>query len=101
MNGDRMEGAARTMGGKLEEGFGKATGDVKSQVEGTVKQAVGAAQDLYGQARETAGEAVAVVRRQAGSLEQTLRENVENRPYTAVAIALALGWFVGRLGRSY
>ena len=42
MNGDRMEGTARNMGGKLEEGFGRATGDVKSQAEGTVKQAVGA-----------------------------------------------------------
>jgi uncharacterized protein YjbJ (UPF0337 family) len=34
MNGDRMEGTAKNMGGKLEEGFGRATGDVKSQVEG-------------------------------------------------------------------
>jgi uncharacterized protein YjbJ (UPF0337 family) len=101
MNSDRMEGTARSMGGKVEEGFGRATGDVKSQVDGTVKQAVGAAQDLYGQARETAGDAAAAVRRQAGSFEQTIRENVETRPYTAVAIALALGWFVGRLGRSY
>lgn len=101
MNSDRMEGTARSMGGKVEEGFGRATGDVKSQVDGTVKQAVGAAQDLYGQARETAGDAAAAVRRQAGSFEQTICENVETRPYTAVAIALALGWFVGRLGRSY
>jgi uncharacterized protein YjbJ (UPF0337 family) len=101
MNGDRLEGTAKNLGGKLEEGLGRATGDVKSQVEGTVKQAVGAAQDLYGQARETAGDAAAVVKRQAGSFEQTIRENVETRPYTAVAIALALGWFVGRLGRSY
>jgi len=99
MNVDRIEGTARNMGGKVEEGFGKATGDVKSQVEGTVKQAVGTAQDLYGQARETASDAAAVVRRQAGSLEQTIRENVETRPYTAVAIALAIGCFIGRLGR--
>src|ERR1700704_2632962 len=101
MNGDRLEGTVKNMGGKLEDGFGRATGDVKSQVEGTVKQAVGAAQDLYGQARETAGDAAAAVRRQAGGLEETIRENVETRPYTAVAIALALGWCVGRLGRSY
>jgi uncharacterized protein YjbJ (UPF0337 family) len=101
MNGDRVEGTVKNMGGKLEEGFGRATGDVKSQVEGTVKQAVGAAQDLYGQARETAGDAAATVRRQAGSLEETIRENVETRPYTAVAIALAVGWFIGRMGRSY
>jgi uncharacterized protein YjbJ (UPF0337 family) len=101
MNGDRMEGTARNLGGKVEEGFGKATGDVKSQVEGTVKQAAGAAQDLYGQACETAGDAAAAVRRQTGSLEKSIRDSVETRPYTAVAIALALGWFVGRLGRSY
>jgi uncharacterized protein YjbJ (UPF0337 family) len=101
MNSDRMEGTAKNLGGKVEEGFGRATGDIKSQVEGTVKQAVGAAQDLYGQARDTAGDAAAMVRRRAGSFEETIRENVETRPYTAVAIALALGWFVGRLGRSY
>ena len=101
MNADRMEGTAKNMGGKLEEGFGRATGDVKSQVDGTVKQAVGAAQDLYGQARETAADAAAVVRRKAGSFEETIRENVETRPYTAVAIALGLGWLIGRLGRSY
>jgi uncharacterized protein YjbJ (UPF0337 family) len=101
MNSDRMEGTAKNLGGKVEEGFGRATGDIKSQVEGTVKQAVGTAQDLYGQARETAGDAAAMVKRQASSFEETIRENVENRPYTAVAIALALGWCVGRLGRSY
>jgi uncharacterized protein YjbJ (UPF0337 family) len=101
MNSDRMEGTVKNMGGKLEEGFGRATGDVKTQVEGTMKQAVGAAQDLYGQARDTASDAAATVRRQAGSLEETIRENVETRPYTAVAIALALGWFIGRMGRSY
>jgi len=101
MNSDRMEGTAKNLGGKVEEGFGRATGDIKSQVDGTVKQAVGAAQDLYGQARETAGDAAAMVRRRASSFEETIRENVETRPYTAVAIALALGWFVGRLGRSY
>jgi len=101
MNENRIEGAAKNMGGKLEDGFGRATGDIKSQVEGTVKQAAGAAQELYGQARETAGDATAVIRKQAGSLERTIRDNLETRPYTAVAIALAFGWFVGRLGRSY
>jgi uncharacterized protein YjbJ (UPF0337 family) len=99
MNEDRIEGTVKNAGGKVQEGFGRATGDVKSQVEGTVKQAVGAAQDLYGQARETAGDAAEVVRRKAGSFEEAVRENVETRPYTAVAIALAIGWFIGRIGR--
>jgi uncharacterized protein YjbJ (UPF0337 family) len=101
MNEDRIEGTAKNAGGKLQEGLGRATGDIKSQVEGTVKQAVGSAQELYGQARESAGDAAAMVRQQASSFEQAVRESVETRPYTAVAIALAIGWFVGRLGRSY
>jgi uncharacterized protein YjbJ (UPF0337 family) len=101
MNSDRMEGAAKSAGGKLEEGLGRATGDVKTQVEGVANQAKGAAQDIYGQVRDAAGEAATTARRQAHSLEETIRENVETRPYTAVAIALALGWFIGRVGRSY
>ena len=98
MNEDRSEGTVKNAGGKLQEGLGRATGDVKSQVEGTVKQAVGTAQDLYGQARETAGDAAAIVRRQAGSLEQTVREGVETK-YTAGHMLARLVF--GRLGRSY
>jgi uncharacterized protein YjbJ (UPF0337 family) len=101
MNEDRIEGTFKNAGGKLQEGLGRATGDLKSQVEGTVKQAVWSAQELYGQARDTAGDAAAVVRKKAGTLEETIRESVETRPYTAVAVALAIGWFIGRLGRSY
>jgi uncharacterized protein YjbJ (UPF0337 family) len=101
MNSDRMEGAARNVGGKVEDVVGRVTGDLKSQVEGKVQQAAGAAQELYGQAREGAGEAAAVVRRQAAGFEETLRDTIETRPYTAVALALALGWFIGRFGRSY
>ena len=101
MNGDRMEGTARNLGGKIEEGVGRATGDVKRQLEGKMQQAAGAAQELYGQARDGAGEAAEVVRRQATGLEETIRETIETRPYTAVALALAFGWFVGRFGRRY
>ena len=27
-----------------------------------------------------------------------VRNTVETRPYTAVAVALGLGWFIGRMG---
>jgi uncharacterized protein YjbJ (UPF0337 family) len=101
MNSDRTEGAARNVGGKIEEGIGRATGDLKNQVEGKMQQAAGAAQELYGQAREGVGEAATVARRKAAGLEETIRETIETRPYTAVALALAFGWFVGRLGRGY
>jgi uncharacterized protein YjbJ (UPF0337 family) len=101
MDRDRVEGTVRNVGGKMEEGLGRATGDVKTQVEGKIQQAAGAAQDLYGQARDSAGDAAAAVRRQASSVEETIRDTIESRPYTAVAVALAFGWFIGRLGRSY
>ena len=99
MNEDRVVGTARNVGGQLEEGFGRVTGDVKSQVEGKIKQATGAAQDLYGQARDAAGDAAKAVQERAAPLEEVLRNTIENRPYTAVAVALAVGWFVGRMSR--
>src|SRR6202021_2736958 len=57
MNEDRVVGTARNLGGKAQEGFGRVTGDTKSQVEGVINQATGAAQDFYGQAKETASDA--------------------------------------------
>jgi ElaB/YqjD/DUF883 family membrane-anchored ribosome-binding protein len=49
-------------------------------------------------ARAIDNEPITTVRRQTRGLEETIRENVETRPYTAVAVALALGWLVARLG---
>jgi uncharacterized protein YjbJ (UPF0337 family) len=99
MNQDRLAGTAKNLGGQLEEGFGRATGDVKTEVEGKLRQAAGAAQDLYGQARDAAGDAAKAVQERAAPLEEALRNTIENRPYTAVAVALAIGWFVGRMSR--
>jgi uncharacterized protein YjbJ (UPF0337 family) len=42
------------MGGKAQEGFGRASGDVRTQAKGVINQAAGTAQDLYGQAKESA-----------------------------------------------
>lgn len=100
MNQDRVAGTARNIGGQLEEGFGRVTGDVQSQVEGKIKQAAGAAQDLYGQARDAASDAAKAVQERAAPMEEAIRNTIENRPYTAVAIALAIGWFIGRMSRS-
>jgi uncharacterized protein YjbJ (UPF0337 family) len=96
MNQDRFSGTGKNFGGQVEEGFGRVTGDVKTEVEG--KQAAGAAQDLYGQAKDAAGDAARSVQEQAAPLEEFLRNTIETRPYTAVAVALGLGWFIGRMG---
>ena len=48
MDENRVEGTARNLGGKVQEGFGKVTGNARAQAEGLANQAAGAAQDLYG-----------------------------------------------------
>ena len=100
MNQDRLVGTAKNLGGKVEEGIGKATGDASTEASGKMKQVEGDLQDLYGQARQTAGQAARVVRDQASSFEEMVRDTIEKRPYTAGA-ALAVGWLIGRMGRPY
>ena len=66
----------------------RAARDAKKQA-GEVSDA---AQDLYSQTVDSASHT-------AGSFERALRNTIEKQPYTAVAIALALGWLFGRMHR--
>ena len=100
MNEDRVVGTAKNLGGKAQEGFGRAVGDTKLQAEGLVNQAAGAAQDLYGQAKDTAVDAAAAVRRGAVEAEDYIRQMIEKRPYTTALVALGIGWLIGRMGRN-
>jgi len=61
----------------------------------------GSVQGLYGQAKRSAAESIDAVRKMPGSVEDTLRHYIENRPYTTVAFALALGWLIGRSHRPF
>jgi uncharacterized protein YjbJ (UPF0337 family) len=99
MNEDRVAGTARNLGGKVQEGLGRATGDAATQVEGAINQAAGAAQDLYGQAKDSAADAVQAVRQGAMDAEDYIRHTIENRPYTTAVVALCVGWLIGRMGR--
>ena len=69
MDENRVAGTARNVGGKVEESFGRVTGDTKMRTEGIVDQAAGAAQDLYGQARDSAADAAGAARDNAAALE--------------------------------
>ena len=99
MDENRITGTARNLGGKVEEGVGRVTGDAKTQVRGMADQAAGAAQDLYGQARDTATDAAVAARDFAASLEKWLRRTIETQPYTAAIVAMGLGWLLGRMHR--
>lgn len=88
MDENRVEGTAKNIGGKAQEGLGRVTGDARSQVQGAVNQAAGAAQDLYGQAKNS-----------AASFGKWLRNTIETQPCTAAFVALGIGWLLGRTHR--
>jgi uncharacterized protein YjbJ (UPF0337 family) len=103
MDENRIAGVDRNAGGKARETFGRATGDAsaEAEAEGAVNQLKGAAQDLYGEARDSATDAAGAAREVGSSFERLLRNTIEQQPYTAVAIALGLGWLLGRSHRPF
>lgn len=79
--------------------FTRAFGDAKKQARAVAGDAADAAQDLSDGAAELAGNASQAARKTAGSFERALRNIIETQPYTAVAIALGIGWLFGRMHR--
>jgi ElaB/YqjD/DUF883 family membrane-anchored ribosome-binding protein len=83
--------------------FERAFRDAKKNAAGAAGEASEAAQDLYDHAVDSASQvadaATNAARRTAGSFEKALRNTIENQPYTAVVIALGLGWLFGRMHR--
>lgn len=92
MDENRVEGTVRNLGGKAQEQLGRVTGDAESQAKGKLNQAIGAGQDLLGQAADA-------TRETAGSLDQWLRRAIETQPYTTAIVALGIGWLFGRMHR--
>lgn len=99
MDEHRITGTARAAGGKIEESFGRAAGDNRMEVQGAAERAQGRAEQIYGRAADAAGETVAGARATARSIEDTVRDTIENRPYVAAALALGIGWLLGRTHR--
>ena len=50
---DRIEGAAKNIGGKIKEGVGKITGDEKLQAEGKADQVAGKVQNTVGGVKDS------------------------------------------------
>jgi uncharacterized protein YjbJ (UPF0337 family) len=90
MTDDRMAGTARNLGGKVQEGYGKVTGDAVSELKGKVNQAAGAAQDMYGQAADAVKEGAS----DAADYVATL---VKQRPYTVAVCAFLAGWVISHI----
>lgn len=92
MDQNRIEGTAREYGGRFQQGVGTITGDANTRAEGSVNEAAGAAQQLYGQTADKARQA-------ATTFDSWFRNALEAQPYTTAAIALGIGWLLGRMRR--
>jgi uncharacterized protein YjbJ (UPF0337 family) len=92
MDENRVEGTARKVAGKAQEGIDRLTGDAKMQAEGLANEIRGSAQDLYGQVQENASEL-------ARSVGDVVGKFIKEQPYTATLIAFGIGWLLGRAHR--
>jgi len=72
---DQFEGAAREMGGRVQEKVGEVVGDARTQAQGLYNQAAGQAQQ------------------QAAYLSDIIKD----QPLISAAIAVGIGYLVGRL----
>jgi uncharacterized protein YjbJ (UPF0337 family) len=79
---DELRGAARELGGRVQETVGEAVGDTKMQAEGRYNQTVGRVQRAVGQAHDAADQFTGIVRA---------------RPLTSAALALGMGYLLGRV----
>jgi len=79
MEKNELEGAARELGGRAQEGLGNVLGTPEDQIAGRIKQASGQAQHAYGTATEE------------------VSEYVQGQPLTALLIAVGIGFLLGAL----
>ncbi len=83
---NRIEGAARNIGGKVQDAVGDLTGDAETQTRGKTNQAAGTAQNALGSAMDTASE-------WTGSMA----EMTKDKPLTALLVAISVGYMIGML----
>ncbi|HEX4741304.1 MAG TPA: CsbD family protein [Caulobacteraceae bacterium] len=100
MEENRIEGAANESAGRVEDAWGGLTGDPAMQARGKWRQAQGAAQRLWGKAREQ-------MRGQVDQRTQQARERlghtvdlIETKPLAAVGVATFVGLTMGLLMKS-
>jgi uncharacterized protein YjbJ (UPF0337 family) len=79
MNPEELKGAARELGGNVQEGLGNVLGTTEDQVAGKIKQVAGQAQRAYGSAADE------------------VSDYVQSQPLTALLIAGGVGFLLGAL----
>ncbi|GJD50098.1 hypothetical protein OPKNFCMD_2835 [Methylobacterium crusticola] len=100
---DRITGAAREIGGKVQGAVGDLVGDHRAGLEGRFRAAQGRGESLVGEARDAlrdvaddaadyAGDAYARGRRSLRHGARTVTHQVEESPLVALMIAGAVGY---------
>jgi uncharacterized protein YjbJ (UPF0337 family) len=79
MDENRIEGAARNLGGKIQNAVGAVTGDAATQARGQANRAAGAAQNAYGQTVDG------------------VRDFASDQPFVALLSAMGIGVIIGIL----
>ena len=75
---NRITGAAKDIGGKVQGAVGDLTGSRRDSVEGRAREAAGQAENLYGQAKDTVRDAAEQVADTARDLGGKVRDAVGN-----------------------
>ncbi len=108
MDNDRLEGAAKNIGGKIESAAGDLVGDNKVKTDGLIDQVTGSAQNAYGSLKDTAQQVAGDAPRYLDDAmdsgqryyrqgSQAIREQFGNVPLTEILLAGAAGYFLAWL----
>ncbi|GJD48826.1 hypothetical protein OPKNFCMD_1552 [Methylobacterium crusticola] len=108
MDADRIIGAGKELGGKVQQGLGEVGGDAGTQARGAVNQAAGVAQNVYGQAKDAVrnladaapdyvDQARDVGRRTYDQGNSMLARQVGDQHLVALLLAGAVGYALGWL----
>ncbi len=108
MDKDRVVGSAKDFAGKVEGTVGGIAGDARAQAAGGAREAAGATQNLYGQAKDAvrdAGDAAASYAKDAYDNSgdtfrdgtQAIAKKVQENPLSALLIAGGIGFAMALL----
>jgi uncharacterized protein YjbJ (UPF0337 family) len=97
MSIDSLKGAADQEFGRLEEAVGDLIGDRRLQARGMLDRAIGAVEQVYGQANGAARDALSQAANGARGARGELEGFIDVRPMLATGLALGIGIVVGAL----
>lgn len=101
MDSDRIAGKTKETIGKAEAALGETVGDEHTEASGRIRQATGAAQDLYGQAKDAARDKFGDTFEDLGDTAEqalhSLEREVRERPLVALLIAALIGFVLAQL----